>query len=78
MDPTNLTFTQQLMLTAGLGLIVGLVPLIIGLIKRNIKYALIGFAGSIIGGAVLGLILAIPVAAVSTWLILRGPKPAAI
>ncbi len=69
---------QQIMLTAGLGLIVGLVPLIIGLVKRNIKYALIGFLGSIVGGAILGLLLAIPVAAVCTWLILRGSKSATV
>ena len=76
MDPTTFTTSQQLMLAAGIGLIVGLVPLITGIVKRNMKFGLIGFAGSIVGGAILGLILAIPVAAVFTWLIVRGSKTA--
>lgn len=77
MDPTKMTPQEWLMYAAAVGLIVGLVPLIIGLVKRNIKYGLMGFVGSIIGGALLGLILAIPVAAIFTWLIVRGPKGAA-
>jgi hypothetical protein len=70
-----MTPQEWLMYAAALGFIVGLIPLIAGLVKRNIKYGLIGFVGSIIGGALLGLLLAVPVAAIFTWLIVRSPKP---
>ena len=62
------------LINAGIGLVFGLVPLIIGFAKRNIKYGVIGFVGSIVGGALLGLLLAIPVAAIFTWLIVKGPR----
>ena len=74
MDPTKMTPQEWLMYAAAIGFIVGLVPLITGLVKRNIKYGVVGLIGSTIGGAVLGLILAIPVAAFFTWLIIRGAK----
>lgn len=72
MDPTSITLTQWILIGGGLGLLVGLVPLILGFVKKNLKFGVFGFLGSIIGGAVLGLLLAIPVAAIFTWLIIRG------
>ena len=57
---------------AVLGAIVGLIPLIFGIIKKNFKIGILGFVGSIIGSAILGLILAIPIAAISVYLILKG------
>ena len=78
MDPTKMT-TQELviyatLINAGVGFVLGLVPLIIGFLKRNTKYALIGFVGSIVGGAILGVILSVPISAIFTWLIVRKPK----
>ncbi|MBK8465338.1 MAG: hypothetical protein IPL32_05860 [Chloracidobacterium sp.] len=72
MDPSNITMTQWILIGGGLGLLTGLVPLILGFVKKNLKVGLLGFFGSIIGGAVLGLLLAIPVAGIFTWLILRS------
>ena len=74
MDPNNMSWPQWVMYAAIIGFIVGLVPLIAGFVKRNVKYGFAGFAGSIVGGALLGLILAVPVAVIFTWLIVRGPK----
>ncbi|MEO6050590.1 MAG: hypothetical protein ABIP78_04580 [Pyrinomonadaceae bacterium] len=74
MDPTGLTMLQKVLVGAGIGLIIGLVPLITGILKRNLKYGLLGLVGSMVGGAALGLLLAIPVAGVFVWLILRGAK----
>ncbi len=54
-----------------LGVILGLIPLILGLIKKKRKYAMFGFLGSIIGSAILGLLLSIPIAGIFTWLILK-------
>jgi hypothetical protein len=48
-----------------------LIPLVLGFIKKKRKYAMFGFLGSLIGGALLGIFLSIPVAAIFTWLILR-------
>ena len=78
MDPSKMT-TQEIMMYAtvvnvGVGFVVGLIPLIIGFVKKNIKFGAIGFVGSIVGGALLGIVLSVPVAAVFTWLIIRGPK----
>ena len=55
-----------------LGAIVGLIPLIIGIVKKNLKVGALGFVGSILGSAILGLFLAIPIAAVSAYVMLRG------
>lgn len=57
---------------AVLGAVVGLIPLILGIIKKNLKVGALGFIGSIIGSAILGLILAIPVAGVAVYLIIKG------
>ena len=72
MDLTTVTPMQLVLMSALIGLVVGLVPLITGIVKKNLKYGLMGFAGSIVGGAALGLILAVPIAAIFTWLIVRS------
>lgn len=56
------------------GVVFGLIPLILGLVKKNLKFGAIGFGSSIIGGAILGIYLSIPASAVFSWLILRKPK----
>lgn len=77
MDPTKMTMVQTLLFGAGIGFIVGLIPLITGIIKKDIKNGVIGLIGSVVGGSIASLLLAIPFAAVMTWLIVRGSKPAA-
>ena len=62
------------MMGAALGLLLGLIPLILGFIKRERSYAVFGFLGSIIGGGILGVFLSVPIVAIFTWLILRKPK----
>ena len=58
-----------------LGLLFGLFPLVVGLKTGNRKYAFLGLIGSIIGGFILSVVLAVPIALVFTILALR---PAAI
>ena len=65
------------MMGAALGLFLGLIPLILGFIKKERSYAVFGFLGSIIGGSLLGVFLSIPIVAIFTWLILRKPKSVA-
>ncbi len=54
-----------------LGFLLGSFPLISGFIAKNRKYGIYGFIGSIIGGAILGILLSYPIALIFTWLTLR-------
>lgn len=78
MDPSKMT-TQELMMyaaliNAGIGLVLGLVPLILGFFKGRAKYGVIGFVSCLVGGAILGVILSIPSMIFFTWLVVRGAK----
>jgi len=70
----ELDFYRITMIGAALGLLLGLIPLVLGFIKKERKYAMFGFLGSLIGGALLGIFLSIPITAIFTWLILRNPN----
>jgi len=71
---TNEAILYIAILNIGLGILFGAIPLILGFIRKERSYAVFGFLGSIIGGAILGIFLSIPVAAIFTWLILRKTK----
>ncbi len=62
-----------------LGALFGFFPLLAGIKMKNRKYGVTGFVGSVFGGAIAGVFLAFPVAAVLTWLILKDlhvtPEP---
>ena len=79
MEQINLTYREAILYSSlihtFIGLLLGLIPLVLGFIKKERSYGVFGFLGSIIGGAILGLLLSIPVAAIFSWLILRRPKP---
>lgn len=64
-------FQAGILLGAGLGFILGLIPLILGIIKKRIKIGVFGFIGAIVGNAVLGLLLSIPIVGVCIYLILK-------
>ena len=70
----ELDFYKITLIGAALGFLLGMIPLVLGLIKKERKYAMFGFLGSLIGGALLGIFLSIPVTAIFTWLILRKPN----
>jgi hypothetical protein len=63
-------------ISIALSVLIALVPLFFGLGRQQRKYAVIGFIATIIGGALLGLLLAIPVAAVFSWVIYRSSTAA--
>ena len=54
----------------------GLVPLVYGLARGETGLALCGFAACLIGGVLLGVLLAVPVAALFAWLIWRQSRDA--
>ncbi len=60
------------------GVLVGLVPLISGLVRNRRTLGIIGFVASAVSGAILGLLLALPVALVFTLAIflMRGERGA--
>lgn len=78
MEPIRLTTNEAIFYTfvfhAAVGFLLGLIPLVLGFIKKERSYAAFGFLGSIVGGLILGLLLSVPVAAIFTWLILRKAK----
>jgi hypothetical protein len=78
MEQIKMTTTEAIyyitIFNIGLGILLGAIPLVLGFIRKERSYAVFGFLGSIIGGAILGLFLSIPVAAIFTWLILRKQK----
>ena len=53
-----------------IGILLGLIPLILGLKKKKRQYAIFGFIASVVCGAIMPL-LSVIVVAVFTWLILR-------
>lgn len=77
MDPTTMTVTQQVLFGAGVGLVLGLLPLIVGIVRKRVKLGLIGFVASIAGGAAFALLLSLPISLLFTWLIFRGTGPSA-
>ena len=83
MDPNTLTPQQLIifgvLINAGIGLALGLIPLILGFVKGNVKYGVYGLLASTVGGAILGILLSTPAAIVFSWLIVRGAmKPAEV
>ena len=62
-----------MLITAGIGFVIGLVPLIFGLVKGKLKLGVLGLLASTIGGALLGLLLSVPAAAVFIWKIMKKP-----
>jgi len=74
MDQVQLS-TQEavlygMLLTGGIGFAIGLVPLILGIVKKKIRLGVFGLLASTIGGALLGLLLSVPAVVIFVWLIL--------
>ena len=64
-------------LGAALGFVLGLIPLIVGIVRKKIGIGVIGLVASTAGGAIAGMLISIPAMAVFTWLILRDKFVAA-
>ncbi len=65
------------MIGLGVGLVLGLIPLALGLYKGKKKLAIIGFLASIVAGAAWS-IFSLIIVLVFVWLILRNPNPVAV
>lgn len=79
MDPSEMVARYGVWIfvyiNTGIGVVLGLIPLSIGLIKKRAKLAGGGFLACVIGGALLGLFLAVPACVYFTWLVVRQPRP---
>ncbi len=64
-------FTYVAVFHAVVGLVLGLIPLIVGLVKKKFRTGLLGLVVATVGGALLGFLGSIPAMAIFTWLILR-------
>ena len=77
MDGVRLTTQQALMyvllINGGIGFVIGLIPLILGIVKKKGRIGIYGLLASTVGGALLGLLLSIPAAVIFVWLILKQP-----
>lgn len=67
---TKITYFDLFLIGIGIGVVLGLIPLILGIYKKNTKLALLGFFASILGGAI-SSIIALIVVIVFIWLILK-------
>jgi hypothetical protein len=54
-----------------LGFLFGCFPLVAGLLRGNQKRGFLGFVLSLVGGAILGILLSFPIAMIFVWLLLR-------
>jgi SNF family Na+-dependent transporter len=68
----ELTYLQLVLIGMGVVFILGLIPLILGLIKGKKKLAILGLVASIAAGTIQSLLALITVI-VFIWLILRKP-----
>lgn len=54
------------------GLLVGIIPVVIGALKQRLGLGIGGFFACAVSGIILGLLLAVPVCGLFVWLIIRN------
>ncbi len=74
MEPIHITYNELLIyiVLAGIviGVLLGLIPLILGIKRKKRNYGVYGFFASVVGGAISPLVSIIAVS-IFTWLIVR-------
>lgn len=70
----KLTYYDLILINTAIGFVLGLIPLVLGFFKKKIKLGLFGIIGSVIGGTILGIFLAIPITIIFSWLIVKKEK----
>lgn len=68
------TVVFGLLIGSVVGALCGLVPLIFGVVRSQIPLAIGGFFACVVCGAILGLLLAIPIAGLFVYLIVRASR----
>lgn len=79
MEPIRLTTQEAALYLAlinlGVGAVLGLIPLVTGFVKGKKRLGFIGLISAAVGGAILGIFLAIPAVILFMYLILRRSHP---
>jgi len=65
-----------MVLNAGIGFVLGLIPLLFGYFSKQLKLGLIAIAVTTVGGAIVGIIVSIPATIIFTWLVARNARRA--
>lgn len=77
-EPLRITYKEAILyaalLQAIIGLLLGLIPLIVGIFRKKAKLGVLGLVASTVGGAILGLFLSVPAVGLFLWLILKKPE----
>ncbi len=80
MDDIRITYREMMYgviwLNVLLGTLFGILPLLAGLLLKQKRLAWISFVLAVVGGGLLGVFLAFPVALIFLWLIIREVKAA--
>ena len=63
--------TYVILIHAVIGFVLGLIPLVIGIVKKKTKLGLLGLVVGVVAGALIGFLGSIPSMAIFTWLVLR-------
>jgi hypothetical protein len=71
----NDLLTYVLAFNIVLGFLFGVFPLAAGIKMHNRKYGVFGLVSAVFGGAIAGVVLAFPAAAIFMWLIMRDAHP---
>lgn len=63
-----------IVLNIAIGFVMGLIPLLLGYLHRNLRTGVLGIIVTTLGGGLLGVIVSLPAMAIFTWLIVRKAK----
>ena len=71
MEDFKIGFYGLIAVNVVLGILFGMFPLVVGILRGNQKRGFLGFVLSIGGGALLGILLSFPLAMIFVWLLVR-------
>lgn len=78
MQDFEITPTQLILFNVGLGFVIGLIPLVLGLVKKRMKLGILAVVVCTVAGLILGIYLALPAAAVFVYLIFKKASAGAV
>ena len=77
-DPIQLSTPQAVvyfaLINAGIGFVLGLIPLLLGYFYKQFKTGLLGIVVATLGGSIVGIFASVPAAIIFTWLVVRRSK----
>jgi len=81
-DPIQLSTPQAVayaaIINAGIGFVLGLIPLLLGYFYKQLKTGIIGIVVATVGGSIIGIFASVPAAVIFTWIVVSRSKPKSI